>query len=168
MIRDAPRRFRLPDGRHGELGTGELVEADRLADRFPPRGESVVRTARRWTGTPYIWGGVTPAGADCSGFVQSVLWMHGVALPRDSDQQARVGSEADPGADFGTLRAGDLLYFSERPARITHVAISLGGSRIIHSALSNGGVAENDLLGELEAERLLLPLFTGARRVLPD
>ncbi|HEX6940866.1 MAG TPA: C40 family peptidase [Longimicrobiales bacterium] len=168
VIRDAPRRLRLPDGSHAEMAAGEMVEADRLADRFPPRGESVVRTARRWHGTPYLWGGVTPAGADCSGFVQSIFWMHGIALPRDSDQQARVGSEVEAGPDFAALRPGDLVYFSERPDRVTHVAISLGGSRIIHSALTNGGVAENDLLGWRESERRLRPLFTCARRVLPD
>jgi gamma-D-glutamyl-L-lysine dipeptidyl-peptidase len=168
VIRDAPRRFRLPDGRHGELGAGELVEVDRLVDWFPPRGESVTRTARRWSGTPYLWGGVTMAGADCSGFVQSVYWMHGVALPRDSDQQARLGTPIDVGPEFEELRAGDLLFFSERPERITHIAISLGGSRIIHSALSNGGVQENDLLGGREVERNLRSIFTCARRVLPD
>ena len=168
VIRHEPRRFRLPDGRVGELDTGELIEADRLVDWFPPRGESAVRTARRWAGTPYLWGGVTTAGADCSGFVQAVLWMHGVALPRDSDQQARVGAEVEWSESFEELRPGDLLFFSERPERITHVAISLGGSRIIHSALSNGGVAENDLLGGLEIERMLRSILTAVRRVLPD
>lgn len=168
VLRDAPGRFRLPDGRHGRYHAGELVEADRLADWFPPRGESVIRTARRWTGTPYLWGGVTPAGADCSGYVQSVFWMHGIALPRDSDQQARVGEAIDVSSGFAAMRPGDLLYFSEREDRVTHVAISLGGGRIIHSALSNGGVAENDLEGGRELEKRLRSLLTGARRVLPD
>jgi len=128
----------------------------------------VVCTARRWLGTPYVWGGVTPAGADCSGFVQSVYRLHGIALPRDSDLQARVGREVEAQGDFAALRPGDLLFFSERPGRITHVAISLGGSRTIHSALSNGGVRINDLAGDLEAETRLRPLFVHARRVLPD
>lgn len=168
VIRAAPRRVRLPDGREAEIAAGEVVEADRLVDWFPPRGESVVRTARRWYGTPYLWGGVTPAGADCSGFVQSIFWMHGVALPRDSDQQSRVGSPVEPGPELDGLRAGDLLYFSERPGRITHVAVAIGDGRIIHSALSNGGVAENDLVGEDEMGRRLREILTAARRVLPD
>lgn len=168
LVRDAPRRLRLPDGRRGEPGDGELVNVDRLRDWFPARGESATRTARRWIGTPYLWGGVTPAGADCSGFVQSVFWLHGIALPRDSDLQARVGEKVDPGEAYEHLRPGDLLYFSERPDRITHVAISLGGSAIIHSALSNGGVEVNDLLGDRETERELNRIFTLARRVAPD
>ncbi|HEY8469575.1 MAG TPA: NlpC/P60 family protein [Longimicrobiales bacterium] len=168
VIREAPGRLRLPDGRVGRLGAGEVVEVDRLRDRFPPRGESVVRTARRWIGTPYAWGGVTPAGADCSGYVQSVFWMHGIALPRDSDMQARVGVSVEPGAGWDAVRPGDLLFFAERGDRITHVALSLGRSRIIHSALSAGGVGEDDLEGESEREARLRQSFRFVRRVLPD
>ncbi len=150
------------------MANGEVVDVDRLTDRFPPRGESVARTARRWHGSPYLWGGVTQSGVDCSGFSQAVLWMHGAALPRDSDLQAKVGHAVESGPDFSELYAGDLVFFAEDGERISHVAISLGGSIIIHSALSNGGVEVNDLLGEAEFEVRLRSLFTHARRLLPD
>jgi cell wall-associated NlpC family hydrolase len=173
LVRDQPAAYRLPDGRRGRLGAGELVDADRLRDRFPARGDSIVRSARRWLGTPYLWGGVTPSGADCSGFVQSIFWMHGLALPRDSDQQARVGTgvleAGEEHLDFSVLRPADLLFFSEtEERRISHVAISLGGSAIIHSALSNGEVAVNDLGGPLEVEGRLRTSFVRAHRILPD
>lgn len=158
----------LPDGRIGQLGSGELIDVDRLADWFPARGESVARTARRWVGAPYLWGGVTPSGVDCSGLAQAVLWMHGVALPRDSDLQARVGARVASGTSFRELQSGDLLFFAEDGERISHVAISLGGARIIHSALGNGGVAMNELTGDLPFERRLRGLFTHAQRLLPD
>jgi len=167
LVREASGLLRLPDGRAGALGSGEVVEVERLPARFPPDGESVVRTARRWMGTPYQWAGVTPAGADCSGYVQSVFRLHGVALPRDSDMQARAGAPVDPGPGFAALRPGDLLFFAESGERITHVALSLGGSRIIHSALAAGGVAEYDLNGEDEREVRLRGCFRCARRVLP-
>ncbi len=160
-------RILLPDGRSGQLGAGEVVPADRLADRFPARGESITRTARRWIGAPYLWGGVTPHGTDCSGLVQSVFWIHGVALPRDSDMQARVGVEVDPGPGFEDLRPGDTLFFAERN-RVNHVALSLGGPHIIHASASNGGVDFNDLSGDLEFEAHLRNVFSGARRLLPD
>lgn len=160
--------FELPDGQRGMVGNGEVVDVDRLADRFPPRGDSVARTARRWHGAPYLWGGVTQSGTDCSGLAQAVMWMHGVALPRDSDLQARVGAEVEANDDFSGLRAGDLLFFAEETARISHVAISLGAGQIIHSALGNGGVATNDLMGDLPFERRLRKLFVHARRLLPD
>jgi hypothetical protein len=173
VVRDQPASYRLPDGRRGGISTGELVDADRMRDRFPCRGDSILRSARRWLGTPYLWGGVTRAGADCSGYVQSIFWMHGLALPRDSDQQARVGADIlEAGGeelDFSTLHPADLLFFSEHDdRRITHVAISLGGSEIIHSALSNGGVAINDLDGRVDVERRLRQIFVRARRILPD
>jgi gamma-D-glutamyl-L-lysine dipeptidyl-peptidase len=158
----------LPDGRTGTLASGEVVDVDRLSDRFPARGESVARTARRWQGSPYLWGGVTQLGVDCSGFTQSVLWMHGVALPRDSDLQARVGQLIEPADSFDELAAGDLVFFAEDGARVSHVAISLGGSAILHSSLHNGGVEPNDLLGATEFEQRLRSLFTHARRLLPD
>lgn len=172
VVRDQASTYRLPDGRRGRVGPGELVDADRLRDRFPSRGESITRSARRWLGTPYLWGGVTPAGADCSGFVQSVYWMHGLALPRDSDQQVRVGDNVlEAGAeelDFSGLRPADLLFFAEGEGRISHVAISMGGSIIIHSALSNGEVGFNDLNGTHELEERLRSFFVRAHRVLPD
>ena len=160
--------YELPDGARGTIGNGEVIDIDRLADRFPPRGDSIARTARRWHGTPYLWGGVTQSGADCSGFAQAVMWMHGIALPRDSDLQARIGEEIDAGRDFGELRAGDLLFFAEHTTRISHVAIALGAGQIIHSALGNGGVATNDLRGDLPLEKRLRKLFVCARRLLPD
>jgi len=160
--------YELPDGRRGTVGSGEVVDVDRLADRFPARGDSIARTARRWHGTPYLWGGVTMSGADCSGFAQAVMWMHGIALPRDSDLQARIGVPVDPGEDFSAVRPGDLLFFAAHSARVSHVAISLGGPLIIHSALGNGGVAVNTMTGELDFERRLRRLFTEVRRLLPD
>ena len=145
-----------------------MVAIDRLADWFPARGDSVTRTARRWIGAPYLWGGVTTGGVDCSGLVQAVFWLHGVALPRDSDQQSPMGDELDPGEDFSNLNPGDLLFFSETTDRVSHVAISLGGPHIVHSALTNGGVDVNNLVGELEYEAMLKSRFTRASRVLPD
>lgn len=160
--------YRIPSGGSGDLGAGEVVDIDRLADRFPQRGESIVRTARRWLGAPYLWGGVTPSGVDCSGLVQAVLWMHGIAAPRDSDQQQRLGVAVEPAPDFAAARAGDLLFFAERSTRITHVAISLGGALALHAGVSNGVVAINDLMGSRELEERLRRTFVSARRVVPD
>jgi gamma-D-glutamyl-L-lysine dipeptidyl-peptidase len=167
VILHAGGRLLLPDGRSGHIGSGEVVAVDRLSDRFPPRGESVIRTARRWLGAPYLWGGVTPHGVDCSGLVQSVCWIHGMALPRDSDMQALVGAEVDSAPGFDGLRAGDLVFFAEK-RRVDHVGLSLGGSHIIHASAGNGSVDVNDLAGETDYERFLRRIFTGARRLLPD
>lgn len=167
-VRFTQEQYELPDGRRGMIGGGEVVAVDRINDRFPARGDSVSRTARRWIGAPYLWGGVTTGGVDCSGLVQAVFWLHGVALPRDSDQQSLMGDVIDPGHDFNDLNPGDLVFFSETSARVSHVAISLGGPHIVHGGLSNGGVDLNNLAGELEYEIKLRSAFTRAQRVLPD
>jgi len=163
---DGNGRCFLPDGRAAALATGELVPVLELRSRFPSAGEAIVASARRWLGAPYLWGGVTMGGVDCSGFVQAVNRLHGVPLPRDAELQVAVGARVQPGDDFRHLRPGDLLFFTEVPGRITHVGLSTGGAGLIHSALSNGGVAANRLTGEAELEPALRRMFVEARRVL--
>ncbi|MFI5230117.1 MAG: C40 family peptidase, partial [Gemmatimonadales bacterium] len=123
------------------VGSGEAVEAALIASRFPRDGAAVARTAlERFAGTSYLWGGVTPWGADCSGLVQTSFALHGVQLARDAWRQAETGRDA--GNDVGELAAGDVLYFSDRgDRRITHVGISLGERRMVHLALGRGGYA---------------------------
>jgi hypothetical protein len=158
--------YRLPDGRTGALGAGELVHAECLPVAFPRRAEAVCLTAFRWLGAPYLWGGTTPGGADCSGYVQALFRIHGVVLPRDSRLQWREGRAVDVDAEFRSLEPGDLLFFAEETAGISHVALSLGGGSMIHAALANGGIDVNELNGELELDTRLRACFIGARRIL--
>ncbi|HYJ78626.1 MAG TPA: C40 family peptidase [Longimicrobiaceae bacterium] len=165
VVREPSGRARLPDGRLGEPD-GELLPAAARPIAFPAEGTAICETGARWLGAPYLWSGVTMGGVDCSGFVQAVFRMHGVPLPRDSDQQGRAGEHVDPGEDFEDLRPGDLLFFAEEGGRCTHVAMSTGGSQVIHASLGNGGVARNDLAGRRSYERELARLFLFARRYL--
>ncbi|HET8655884.1 MAG TPA: SH3 domain-containing C40 family peptidase [Longimicrobiaceae bacterium] len=157
----------LPDGRAGRA-VGELIPFAQMPARFPAVGEAVVATALHWTGAPYVWGGTVPSGVDCSGLVQAVFRTHGLPLPRDSDMQAGAGEALRPATDLSDLRPGDLLFFAEEGTRISHVAISMGGSRIVHSSLGNAGVWMNDLAGDLPYERELRRLFVCARRLMRD
>lgn len=166
-------RFVVEAGRGmvpGEL-TGEVegawIPASERASRFPPCPAAVLGSAMGWLGAPYRWGGATVGGVDCSGLVQTVLRMHGVELPRDSDQQARCGEPVLPGRSFAGVRAGDLLFFAERRGRISHVALSRGGSSLVHASLGNARVACNDLKGDSDYERELRGFFVAARRILP-
>lgn len=164
VVGDGRGGVRLPDGREGRV-EGELVSEEERGTRFPLRSEAIVRTALEWIGAPYVWGGLTMAGVDCSGLVQLVFRMHGLELPRDSDQQAGRG-EALGADDPSVFLPGDLIFFAERSARISHVAISMGGSRIVHAALGSGGVTVDDLAGGSDRERELRRLVVGARRVV--
>jgi hypothetical protein len=164
VVLDGGGRVRLPGGGTGPV-EGELVPLPDLPRRFRRAPDAMPATAAHWIGAPYLWGGITPAGVDCSGLAQAVYRIHGFELPRDSDQQARTGEAVDPGPEFRALQPGDLLFFAEEPGRVSHVALSLGGSRIIHSSLGNGGVRRNDLAGGLGYERELRRLFVTARRI---
>jgi cell wall-associated NlpC family hydrolase len=100
---------------------------------------SVIRTANRYEGIRYSYGGASPTrGFDCSGFVQYVFSRHGVALPRTSRQIAELGEPVPLNRD--DLREGDLLFFAGNGTRIDHVAIYLGDDQMIHSTASGGGV----------------------------
>ena len=111
---------------------------------------SVLATADRYVGVPYTWGGNTPEGGfDCSGFTKYVFAKNGVALPRTSREQARVGR--DVGLDFGAFAPGDILLFAEPGEAISHVAIYVGDGRIIHASSALGGVVYLDLSGDRAA-----------------
>ena len=132
---------------------------------FPPSADSIIASATTFfEGTSYEWGGVTPWGCDCSGLVHSSFHLHGVHVPRDAWQQATTGEPVEAIAD---VRPGDLLFFSDEPSgKITHVAISMGGMRVVHLALGRGGYAVDDLSSGDEYTNLLLERFRFARRIL--
>ena len=147
--------------------TGEVVDVAEQATRFPSEVGAITRSAQLFfEGTSYVWGGVTPWGADCSGLVQTVFSLHGIQLRRDAWQQAEQGAAADP--DMMKSRAGDLLFFSDRvDGHITHVAIALGSHRVVHLALGRGGYAIEKLDDERDPYvEKLRERFVKARRVL--
>lgn len=83
-----------------------------------------------WLNAPYLWGGRTVLGVDCSGFTQVICKMMGVSLPRDAWQQAQTGK---PVKKFNEVKAGDLAFFNNKED-IVHVGILLGGEQIIHAS----------------------------------
>lgn len=146
---------------------GEAVSPSEAARRFPRDAQAIAASACEYfTGTSYLWGGVTPWGADCSGLTKSAYALHGIALPRDAWQQATCGEDA--GRDFAALVAGDLLFFSDRPdRRVTHVGMALGESRMVHLALNRGGYRVERLDDEADAFVCKLrERFLTARRLL--
>jgi gamma-D-glutamyl-L-lysine dipeptidyl-peptidase len=149
--------------------SGEVIDARELAHRFPPHAAAITRSGQAlFVGTSYQWGGVTPWGADCSGFAQAIFALHGVPLPRDAWQQAQAGD--DGGRDMLSARIGELLFFSDRAdGHVTHVAISLGGRRLVHLALGRGGFGVERLDDVRDPYvRKLHERFLFIRRVLPD
>lgn len=95
--------------------------------------------AKQYLNSPYLWGGKTPFGIDCSGLTQMVFRQCGIDLPRDAYQQAEAGETI---AFVGETRVGDLAFFDNEAGRITHVGIMLGNQQIIHAS---GRVRIDDL-----------------------
>jgi cell wall-associated NlpC family hydrolase len=146
--------------------SGEAVKVTEMVERFPTSALAITRSARElFEGAPYVWGGITPWGADCSGFVQTIYSLHGVDLPRDAWQQSDEGSDA---GKLERLEAGDLAFFTDRPdRRASHVAIALGGNRLVHLALGRGGYATENLNDPADPYVAKLKgRFLRARRVL--
>lgn len=119
-------QLRLPDD-----SKGWLVDKPRnkIVNTNP---DKIIDTANRFLGIQYLWGGRTPKGIDCSGFVQTVFALNGIKLPRDSYKQAEVGIELSD--NWQDWKIGDLVFYSFYGDRITHVAIVVGKGKIIHSS----------------------------------
>ena len=93
--------------------------------------EELIETAFLYLNAPYLWGGRTPFGIDCSGYSQIIYRMSGIDLPRDASQQAEVGERL---SFIEEATPGDLAFFDNKEGRITHVGILLGDNKIIHAS----------------------------------
>lgn len=103
-----------------------------------PTGENLIKTAREMMGVPYLWGGTSPKGVDCSGYTKTIFFLNGIVLPRDASQQIAAGEEVDSTRNFENLQPGDLLYFGRKATdttseRIIHVGMWIGDNKFIHS-----------------------------------
>ncbi len=117
----------LPDGRRIYLAPEHYAPLDSLRAQ-PFRPEALPEFAKQYLGVPYLWGGLSSKGMDCSGLVRMALWAQGRLLPRDAHQQALCGREVHP----DSLRPGDLLFFGKK--RVTHVAIYAGQGLYVHAS----------------------------------
>ncbi len=104
-------------------------------------GSEFVRQAMTFLGIPYVWGGASRSGTDCSGFVKQVWSTFGRSLPRTAREQANVGQEVS----MGDLQAGDRLYFACKGGAVDHTGIYVGNGQFIHASSSRGGVAIDSL-----------------------
>ena len=100
--------------------------------------ESLVETSKNLMGLPYLWGGTSAKGVDCSGYTKTVFFLNGIILPRDASQQIHAGIEVDSTRDFENLEPGDLLFFGRKatadsPERVIHVGMWIGDNKFIHS-----------------------------------
>jgi len=140
---------RLPDGRACRVISGLVGTPAEVQDKM--RTDAPEDWAlKAFAGTPYLWGGLTPRGVDCSGLVQIAFLVRGISLPRDARQQAECG-RAIPAHG---IAPSDLLFFAESDGRITHVAFAAKGGGLVHAALACGGVVAEPWSAGTRAEPL--------------
>ena len=131
------------------------IEPFDVAQRVLALDAHITRTAMRYLGVPYMWGGTSFSGVDCSGFVQTVFAKNGIELPRMADEQFAIGKRI--GMSF--LMPGDLVFFETYTYGASHVGIYLGHGRFIHASLR--GVVIDTLGMSYYAAR-----YIGARRLV--
>ena len=127
-----------PDGRIGYIPTDKAEEKDGWDKSRKLTFDNLFKTGKRFMGFPYLWGGTSSKGLDCSGFVKTIFYLNGMTLPRDASQQALVGEEIILEENYKNVNKGDLLFFGspdkDGRQRVTHVAMYIGDCNFIHCA----------------------------------
>lgn len=158
----AVKEFQKQHGleQNGKVGqtTGPLIEAEAAKKDETAKAESsdkaaVVVTAKKLVGVPYAWGGTTPAGFDCSGFVRYVFAQHGTQLPRTTGEMYNQGTAVKD------LQPGDLVFFCTYGPGATHVGIAVGDNKFI-SATDTYGVKIDSFSNSYWG-----PRYIGAKRL---
>ena len=143
---------KYPDGRKAFIKKDEAKPYKKWLNSLDSSGESLVKTSKTLMGLPYLWGGTSPKGVDCSGFTKTVYFLNGMVIPRDASQQVFAGKLVDSTKNFENLIPGDLLFFG-RPAtdstkeKVVHVGMWIGDNRFIHS-MGNVHISTMDTTAE--------------------
>lgn len=162
-------RAEFPDGRTAYVSRSEARPFDEWKASLKATEGSLVATAKTMTGVPYLWGGTSTKGMDCSGFTKTIFFMNGWIIPRDASQQVHAGESIDTSEGFDNLRPGDLLFFGRpatetSPQRVVHVGMWIGNNEFIHSS---GRVHTSSIDPEAENfDEFNLNRFLEARRYL--
>ena len=128
----------LPDGRKGWVQASEVMPWEQWIASRETSPTNLVSTAKSMMGIPYLWGGTSIKGVDCSGFTKTIFYLNGKVIPRDASQQVNQGLEVDTEKNWDNLEVGDLLFFGEKATeekkeRVVHVGMWIGNNEFIHS-----------------------------------
>ncbi|WP_042455440.1 C40 family peptidase [Neobacillus dielmonensis] len=142
---------RTPDGT-GALDWQNVVVFERLADRYKGTGKDIVAAGEQFLGLPYLWGGMSSYGYDCSGLSYSMCKANGYIIPRDAHDQANHGKSVP----LAEIKPGDLLFFAYEQGKgsIHHVGIYYGDGKLLHSPNTGKTVEIIDLAGTIYEQEL--------------
>jgi len=140
---------RLPDARLAWIQRGDVILGSR-----PLRVAGILALAKRFVGLPYLWGGTSTYGYDCSGFTQMLYRQMGVTIPRDSGPQAHWEGFAP--VERSALEPGDLLFFGESPEKVSHTGMHIGGGEFVHATAYRNPVVQVSRLDDPHWSTLLV------------
>ncbi|GHB53716.1 C40 family peptidase [Persicitalea jodogahamensis] len=128
-----------PDGRTAYIKKADARPYAEWLASLTISEDKLVGTAKRMMGLPYLWGGTSYKGVDCSGFTKTIYLLNGWVLPRDASQQVHSGTLVDTDRGFDKLRPGDLLFFGTKAGettaeKVTHVGMWIGNGEFIHAS----------------------------------
>lgn len=140
-INEVPGYFKVkyPDGRTAYIDKNEAEEYGQWTQDLDPTTASLVATSKQFMGVPYLWGGTSTKGVDCSGFTKTIYFLNGMVIPRDASQQVHTGKPVDSTKNFEHLIEGDLLFFGRKatdstPEKVVHVGMWIGNNEFIHAS----------------------------------
>lgn len=132
-------KVKYPDGVTAYIQKEAAQPYDAWIAQLDPSAENLIKTSRSLMGLPYLWGGTSAKGVDCSGYTKTIFFLNGMIIPRDASQQVHTGTLVDSTRNFENLIPGDLLFFG-RPAtdttseKVVHVGMWVGNNQFIHSS----------------------------------
>jgi len=130
---------KYPDGRIAYVRKNESQPYSKWISSINPSGKSLLETSKTLMGVPYLWGGTSTKGMDCSGFTKTIYFLNGMVIPRDASQQVHTGKEIDEDGNFENLEKGDLLFFGRKATdsikeKVVHVGMWIGNNEFIHAS----------------------------------
>lgn len=128
-----------PDGRIAMVRFDEAKSYAGWIQDMNPTPENLVSTSKTLMGVPYLWGGTSTKGMDCSGFTKTIYFLNGMVIPRDASQQVHTGQQIDENRNFDNLKKGDLLFFGRKATdstkeKVVHVGMWIGNNEFIHAS----------------------------------
>jgi SH3-like domain-containing protein len=156
----------LPDGRTGEVSKEETADFSKWTANASIEPQGLVRFARSFLGTPYLWGGTSSKGFDCSGFTKIIYYSGGVIMTRDASSQFKYGDEVSIEKPCESLAPGDLLYFGSVRNRITHTGMFIGDTEFIHASGSGMVIINSFDSTRTNYSEYLLGILQGAKRII--
>ncbi|MGB3143238.1 MAG: SH3 domain-containing C40 family peptidase, partial [Maribacter sp.] len=132
-------KVQFPDGRTAFVSIEDSQDYQTWVDALVTDADALITTSKTLMGVPYLWGGTSTKGVDCSGFTKTIYFLNGVVIPRDASQQVHTGKAIDSVADFENLEKGDLLFFGRKATdstaeKVVHVGMWIGDNQFIHSS----------------------------------